>query len=174
MEIEQINKYVGSKIKDYRKSFGLSQEELAKKIGVGKTTISNYEVGIRSPKKPQMIKLSEVFGITIDDFFPQTDSIKINVSATLSEINKISSQLEEPRQKIVLDTASSQLKEQKKENAKVVSLKSEQQKQGIDLADLVDDSKVDWDKWVSFDGKPLTDEVKEAMKKALGKQLEDK
>ncbi|WP_141520271.1 helix-turn-helix transcriptional regulator, partial [Bacillus cereus] len=84
------NKYVGSKIKDYRKSFGLSQEELAKKIGVGKTTISNYEVGIRSPKKPQMIKLSEVFGITIDDFFPQTAPIKTNVSATLSEINKIS------------------------------------------------------------------------------------
>ena len=83
-------------------------------------------------------------------------------------------QLEEPRQKVVLDTASSQLKEQKKEQTKVVSIKAEQQKQGIDLADLVDDSKVDWDKWVSFDGKPLTDEVKEAMKKVLGKQLEDK
>ena len=112
MEIEQINKYVGSKIKDYRKSFGLSQEELAKKIGVGKTTISNYEVGIRSPKKPQMIKLSEVFDIAIDDFFPQTDSTRINLSTTLSEINKISSQLEEPRQKIVLETANIQLKEQ--------------------------------------------------------------
>ena len=174
MEIEQINKYVGSKIKDYRKHFGLSQEELAKKIGVGKTTISNYEVGIRSPKKPQLIKLSEVFDVAIDDFFPQTDSTRINVSSILSEINKISSQLEEPRQKVVLDTASSQLKEQKKENAKVVSIKTEQQKQGIDLADLVDDSKVDWDKWVSFDGRPLTDEVKEAMKKALGKELEDK
>ena len=174
MEIEQINKYVGSKIKDYRKYFGLSQEELAKKIGVGKTTISNYEVGIRSPKKPQLIKLSEVFDVAIDDFFPQTDSTRINVSSILSEINKISSQLEEPRQKVVLDTASSQLKEQKKENAKVVSIKTEQQKQGIDLADLVDDSKVDWDKWVSFDGRPLTDEVKDAMKKALGKELEDK
>ena len=174
MEIEQINKYVGSKIKDYRKSFGLSQEELAKKIGVGKTTISNYEVGIRSPKKPQLIKLSEVFDVAIDDFFPQTDSTRINVSSILSEINKISSQLEEPRQKVVLDTASSQLKEQKKENAKVVSIKTEQQKQGIDLADLVDDSKVDWDKWVSFDGRPLTDDVKEAMKRLLGKRLEDK
>lgn len=174
MEIEQINKYVGSKIKDYRKSFGLSQEELAKKIGVGKTTISNYEVGIRSPKKPQMIKLSEVFDVAIDDFFPQTDSTRINVSSILSEINKISSQLEEPRQKVVLETASSQLKEQKKENAKVVSIKTEQQKQGIDLADLVDDSKVDWDKWVSFDGRPLTDDVKEAMKRLLGKRLEDK
>ena len=174
MEIEQINKYVGSKIKDYRKHFGLSQEELAKKIGVGKTTISNYEVGIRSPKKPQLIKLSEVFDVAIDDFFPQTDSTRINVSSILSEINKISSQLEEPRQKVVLDTASSQLKEQKKENAKVVSIKTEQQKQGIDLADLVDDSKVDWDKWVSFDGRPLTDDVKEAMKRSLGKRLEDK
>ncbi|WP_204162922.1 XRE family transcriptional regulator [Lactococcus lactis] len=121
MEIEQINKYVGSKIKDYRKAFGLSQEELAKKIGVGKTTISNYEVGFRSPKKPQMIKLSEVFGITIDDFFPQTDSKKINVSTTLSEINKISSQLEEPRQKIVLDTANVQLEEQNTGN--VIELK---------------------------------------------------
>jgi len=66
------------------------------------------------------------------------------------------------------------LKEQEKENAKVVSLRTEKQKQGIDLADLVDESKVDWDKWVSFDGKPLTDEVKEAMKQVLGKQLEDK
>lgn len=174
MEIEQINKYVGSKIKDYRKSFGLSQEELAKKIGVGKTTISNYEVGIRSPKKPQMIKLSEVFDITIDDFFPQSDSMKTNISSTLAEINKVSSQLEGPRQQVVLDTASSQLEEQEKENAKLVSIKTEQQKRGIDLAYLVDDSKVDWDKWVSFDGRPLTDEVKEAMKKALGKQLEDK
>ena len=172
MEIEQINKYVGSKIKDYRKSFGLSQEELAKKIGVGKTTISNYEVGIRSPKKPQMIKLSEVFDVAIDDFFPQTDSTRINVSSTLSEINKISSQLEEPRQKVVLDTASSQLKEQEEQKSKIVSIKNEQEK--FDLADLVDDNKVDWDKWVSFDGRPLTDEVKEAMKKALGKELEDK
>ena len=172
MEIEQINKYVGSKIKDYRKSFGLSQEELAKKIGVGKTTISNYEVGIRSPKKPQLIKLSEVFDVAIDDFFPQTDSTRINVSSTLSEINKISSQLEEPRQKIVLDTASSQLEEQEEQKSKIVSIKNEQEK--FDLADLVDDSKVDWDKWVSFDGRPLTDDVKEAMKRLLGKRLEDK
>ena len=175
MEIEQINKYVGSKIKDYRKYFGLSQEELAKKIGVGKTTISNYEVGIRSPKKPQLIKLSEVFDVAIDDFFPQTDSTRINVSSTLSEINKISSQLEEPRQKIVLNTATNQLDEQnqeKKKESKIVSIKNEQEK--FDLADLVDDSKVDWDKWVSFDGRPLTDDVKEAMKRLLGKRLEDK
>lgn len=46
-------------------------------------------------------------------------------------------------------------------------------KQPIDLADLVDDNKINWDEWVSFDGKPLTDEVKTAMKLILGKRLED-
>lgn len=46
-------------------------------------------------------------------------------------------------------------------------------KQPIDLADLVDDKKINWDEWVSFDGKPLTDEVKSAMKLILGKRLED-
>ncbi|MCJ1990521.1 helix-turn-helix domain-containing protein [Pseudolactococcus carnosus] len=43
----------------------------------------------------------------------------------------------------------------------------------IDLADLVDESKINWDEWVSFDGKPLTDEVKTAMKLILGKRLEN-
>lgn len=46
-------------------------------------------------------------------------------------------------------------------------------KKPIDFADLVDDSKVNWDEWVSFDGKPLSDEVKNAMKLILGKRLED-
>ena len=46
-------------------------------------------------------------------------------------------------------------------------------KEPVDLADLVDESKVDWDEWVSFDGKPLTDEVKSALKLILGKRLED-
>ena len=46
-------------------------------------------------------------------------------------------------------------------------------KEPVDLADLVDEGKVDWDEWVSFDGKPLTDEVKSALKLILGKRLED-
>ncbi|NHJ18526.1 helix-turn-helix domain-containing protein [Lactococcus garvieae] len=50
---------------------------------------------------------------------------------------------------------------------------NEGNKEPIDLADLVDESKVDWDEWVSFDGKPLTDEVKTALKLILGKRLED-
>lgn len=165
MEIEQINKYVGTKIKEYRKYFGLSQEELAQKIGVGKTTISNYEVGIRSPKKPQMIKLSEVFNVTIDDFFPQVDSFKDNVSTTLSEINKISSQLEEPRQKIVLNTANIQLKEQDEQN-KVKQIEDYR------LTDEYLEGQVN--KASAYGGGELSDNDKEFFKRLLKNTLKER
>lgn len=165
MEIEQINRYVGSKIKEYRKYFGLSQEELAKKIGVGKTTISNYEVGLRSPKKPQMIKLSEVFGISIDDFFPTVESSKINVSPILSEINRISSVLDEERQQVVLNTAHEQHDEQEAER---------KAKEPIPL--YMDDEAIygHIDRAAAWQGEEITDEDRDAIMIALKKHLEEK
>ncbi len=50
---------------------------------------------------------------------------------------------------------------------------NQRKKEPVDFADFVDDNKVNWDEWVSFDGKPLSDEVKNAMKLILGKRLED-
>ena len=172
MDDRAINKFVGMKIKEFRKNKKLTQQDLADLVGVKNSAISNYEQGIRIPKRDFLFRVANALGVSIDEFFPIQSE---ETSSTLSEINKISSQLEEPRQKIVLNTATNQLDEQnqeKKKESKIVSIKNEQEK--FDLADLVDDNKVDWDKWVSFDGRPLTDEVKEAMKKALGKELEDK
>ena len=157
-------------IKRHLSKKSLNVKEFSEIMGFKYTTVLDWVNAKTYPRIDKIELMSRYFGVDKSDLVEKYSE----TSSTLSEINKISSQLEEPRQKIVLDTASSQLKEQKKENAKVVSIKTEQQKQGIDLADLVDDSKVDWDKWVSFDGRPLTDEVKEAMKKALGKELEDK
>lgn len=179
---KEINKQrmqaISSNITKYRKERGITQKELAENIGITPSTLSDY-INLRSaPSFGVIQKLADFFGVQktdIDSEYQLMNNIKsTGQSSVLSKITQISSELDEPRQKVVLDTASTQLEEQKKEQAKIVSIKSEQQKQGIDLADLVDDSKVDWDKWVSFDGKPLTDEVKEAMKQALGKQLEDK
>ncbi|MCT0509756.1 helix-turn-helix domain-containing protein [Lactococcus cremoris] len=172
MDDREINKFVGMKIKEFRKNKKLTQQGLADLVGVKNSAISNYEQGIRIPKRDFLFRVANALGVSIDEFFPIQNE---ETSSTLSEINKISSQLEEPRQKVVLNTATNQLDEQnqeKKKESKIVSIKNEQEK--FDLADLVDDNKVDWDKWVSFDGRPLTDEVKEAMKKALGKELEDK
>ncbi|AUS70062.1 XRE family transcriptional regulator [Lactococcus lactis] len=165
--------YFAINLKYLRRKNNMEQLELANLLGrKSSSSVSEWEKGKYTPKAGVLNDIAKIFSIPLNKLM--NENLSEQSITILDKINQISSELDEPRQKIVLDTASSQFKEQKKENAKVVSIKTEKQKQGIDLADLVDDSKVDWDKWVSFDGKPLTDEVKEAMKKALGKQLEDK
>ena len=161
--------YFAINLKYLRQKNNMEQLELANLLGrKSSSSVSEWEKGKYTPKAGVLNDIAKIFSIPLSKLM--NENLSEQSITILDKINQISSELEEPRQKVVLDTASSQLEEQ----TKVVSIKTEQQKQGIDLADLVDDSKVDWDKWVSFDGKPLTDEVKEAMKKALGKQLEDK
>ncbi|WP_270324674.1 XRE family transcriptional regulator [Lactococcus petauri] len=170
MEIEQINQYVGAKIKEYRKSNGLKQDELAKKIGVGKTTISNYEVGLRSPKKPQMIKLSEVFGVAIDDFFPKTNFSE-DVAPTSPLIEKTidnMKKLTEERQENVLKFSKMQLDEQSEaiEKQKVITINNKKPSD-------VDADGIDWDEWVAFDGRPMSEHDKQVIKEHLGDELKD-
>ncbi|MDT2943855.1 helix-turn-helix domain-containing protein [Lactococcus lactis] len=146
-------------------------------IKMSKTHLSNYINGKSNPDQQKLILLSQTLGVSepwlMGYDVPMIEpSESENNSETIEETVFLMKKLEEPRQQVVLDTANIQLKEQEEQKSKIVSIKNEQEK--FDLADLVDDNKVDWDKWVSFDGRPLTDEVKEAMKKALGKELEDK
>lgn len=98
------------RLREARKTAKLSQEALAKRIGRTKSTISRWESGERNPKMFEMVELEKTLGIPAETLLYGKEEIK---ETTLSEINRISSQLEEPRQKIVLDTANSQLKEQK-------------------------------------------------------------
>lgn len=173
---ESLKPIIAANIKKYLDEFNKKPADLQRGTGIAQSTISDYTSGKTLVNPGNVEKIASFFGILKSDIDPRFSDEWVNENEfpIIEKTISVMKQLEEPRQKVVLKTASSQLKEQKKENAKVVSIKNEQQKQGIDLADLVDDSKIDWDKWVSFDGKPLTDEVKEAMKKALGKQLEDK
>ena len=165
--------YFAINLKYLRQKNNMEQLELANLLGrKSSSSVSEWEKGKYTPKAGVLNDIAKIFSIPLSKLM--NENLSEQSITILDKINQISSELDESRQKVVLDTASSQLKEQKKENTKVVSIKTEQQKQGIDLADLVDDSKVDWDKWVSFDGRPLTDDVKEAMKRLLGKRLEDK
>ncbi|HFI0107165.1 TPA: XRE family transcriptional regulator [Streptococcus suis] len=110
MNDKELSIYVGQKIKDFRLSRNMTQKELAERIGMGDTTIVNYEKGIRTPKKNTLFKISEVLKTSIDDFFPP-----ITTTAPNSLIEQISDkvvQLTEPNQKNVLRYSSELLDRQ--------------------------------------------------------------
>lgn len=58
---------IGKKIMDLRKKSGLSQEELAEKVGVARQTISKWELGETSPDLKQSKELSRIFKVSLDE-----------------------------------------------------------------------------------------------------------
>ena len=58
---------IGKKIMDLRKKNGLSQEELAEKVGVARQTISKWELGETSPDLKQSKELSKIFNVSLDE-----------------------------------------------------------------------------------------------------------
>lgn len=111
----ELGKYIGSKIKHYRTLKKMTQDQLAKKLGLGKGTISNYESGYRTPQQNRLFELAEALDISINDLFPPTEE-KAN------DINLIYNQLEPPRQKKVYNFAERQLKEQEQSDVTVYGL----------------------------------------------------
>ena len=58
---------VGEKIQIYRKGLGLSQEELGQQLLVSRQTISLWEKGQTVPTIDNLIRLREIFGVSVDD-----------------------------------------------------------------------------------------------------------
>lgn len=104
-----------------------------KKYGIklSKSTLSQYVNGVQSPDQNRIYLLAKTLGVSeawlMGFDVPMLEIENSNSTTSLvEEITKISSKLEEPRQKKVLDTAHSQFKEQKEEekkNANVIPIK---------------------------------------------------
>lgn len=64
---------LGNRLRDLRLSSNMTQAELGRVIGVGKTTISQYETGTRKPDAETLDKLAGFFAISVDYLLGRTD-----------------------------------------------------------------------------------------------------
>lgn len=55
-----------SNLRKYRLRLGLTQKELAYKLGITQHAVSNYEAGIRSPKLDDLGKIAQALMIRAD------------------------------------------------------------------------------------------------------------
>ncbi len=60
---------IGEKIKELRIEKGLSQQKLAKLIGVSQKAVDYWERNINEPKAIYIISLVKIFNISFDEFF---------------------------------------------------------------------------------------------------------
>lgn len=59
---------IGGKLKTLRKGRKLTQQELADRLGVTRATISNYEVGRRTPHLSELQRFAEFYGVDLSYF----------------------------------------------------------------------------------------------------------
>lgn len=58
---------LANNIRFYRKSLNLTQEQLAQRLNGKKSLVSNYENGYSTPDIETLIKLADIFDITLDE-----------------------------------------------------------------------------------------------------------
>lgn len=67
---------VGKTLKELRQQSGLRQGDLAKMLGVERSTVANWERGAKQPSIDILIKLREIFGVSLDQL------VGLNTTAT--------------------------------------------------------------------------------------------
>lgn len=57
------------RIREYRESEGLTQSQLAEKLTTTQRNVSNWENGVSEPDYDTLVRLSDLFGISLDELF---------------------------------------------------------------------------------------------------------
>lgn len=76
---------LGDKIKELRKGMHLTQEQLAKAIGVSRSTIAMVEKNFQGTSRETLVKLAEYFGVSIDYLIRDTTTNFTEISNKDSE-----------------------------------------------------------------------------------------
>ena len=85
METEIFYQRLGHKLKNLRKSKGLTQEQLGEYVGLTKSAIVNYESGIRKIPLDMLSKLADFHAVSIDSLFERERTLQ---NVLESEVSK--------------------------------------------------------------------------------------
>lgn len=84
---------LNEQILHYRKKAGLSQEELAGKIGVSRQAVSKWEVGDTVPELDKLVALAKTFGVTTDELLGLEEPVRKAEQQTAPQLPPISDDL---------------------------------------------------------------------------------
>lgn len=81
MDLQKIGKYISEK----RKALGLTQKQLAEKLGMSDKSVSKWERGICLPDVSVYFDLCGILGITINEFLAGEDIVQENIISQSEE-----------------------------------------------------------------------------------------
>lgn len=83
------------KLKSIRKQAGMSQEQLAEKLGVSRQAVTKWETDAGIPDIENIIRISALFGISIDELFSNEKGVQKSVGFLFESITEYD--IDEPK-----------------------------------------------------------------------------
>ena len=74
---------IGQKIRKFRKGCGLSQEQLAEKVGISTTHLSHIETGNTKLSLPVFVDIAEALSVQTDELLYDTPSINLSTKTEI-------------------------------------------------------------------------------------------
>jgi len=109
------------KLAELRNEFNMTQKELASKLGVSRGTIGMYEIGQRDPDTETLIKIAELFNVSVDYLLGRSNIRNpLNNDATTSTKNE--------NNPYDIDTLSPESKKELEKYIQLLKLKDEMDK----------------------------------------------
>ena len=87
------------KIVELRKQKGLSQEELAERLGVSRQAVSRWELGNTLPDIPNLLQLCELFGVSADYLVRDEEQVAAMSNQNAKTIARLTREREKTRAK---------------------------------------------------------------------------
>lgn len=89
MDVDDRMKLVSQRLKNARKTAGMTQLELSLQSGVSQNMITYIEQGKRGPTLRTVLKLCEALGISISDLIDSDSSQAVDREAVKAEIREL-------------------------------------------------------------------------------------
>ena len=77
---------IADRIQSLRKSKGMSQEELADKVGVSRQSVSKWESEQAAPDLVKIVIMSEIFEVTTDYLLKGIEPVKSDDHKTMADV----------------------------------------------------------------------------------------
>ena len=100
---------LADKIIELRKRQGMSQEELAEKLGVSRQSVSKWEGAQSTPDLNRILQLSEIFGVSTDTLLRDTEELSAGAAPVQETV-----ETEPPLRKVSMEEANNFLAENRK------------------------------------------------------------
>ncbi len=67
-------------IAELRKSYGITQSELGRKLGVTRSAVNSWEMGLSIPQLKHVIEMARIFNTTLDSLVSPSKQIIVDIT----------------------------------------------------------------------------------------------